>query len=104
MDDDDDLQFEPIYPFNRANLMMGGDRLLVIGAACACLVLVVLQNVYTAVTGVVLFLLMLLVTRVMAKNDALLRPVYYRYSKLQRYYPAVSVKYLHKPSTSFRAR
>ncbi|TOI02943.1 conjugal transfer protein TrbD, partial [Vibrio parahaemolyticus] len=26
MDDDDELQFTPIYPFNRANLFMGGDR------------------------------------------------------------------------------
>ncbi|TOK02722.1 conjugal transfer protein TrbD, partial [Vibrio parahaemolyticus] len=31
MDDDDELQFTPIYPFNRANLFMGGDRFLVMG-------------------------------------------------------------------------
>ncbi|WP_257576253.1 VirB3 family type IV secretion system protein [Vibrio parahaemolyticus] len=60
---------------NRANLFMGGDRLLVMGAGCLALVLVVLQNIYTAVIGVVLFLVMLLITRLMAKNDAQLRPV-----------------------------
>ncbi|AYO07888.1 conjugal transfer protein TrbD (plasmid) [Vibrio owensii] len=104
MDDDDELQFTPIYPFNRANLFMGGDRLLVMGAGCLALVLVVLQNIYTAVIGVVLFLVMLLITRLMAKNDAQLRPVYRRYAKFQRYYPAAGVKYLHKPSHSLRAR
>ncbi|MBD6979699.1 conjugal transfer protein TrbD [Vibrio parahaemolyticus] len=87
MDDDDELQFTPIYPFNRANLFMGGDRFLVMGAGCLALVLVVLQNIYTAVIGVVLFLVMLLITRLMAKNDAQLRPVYRRYAKFQRYYP-----------------
>ncbi|MDE0552444.1 hypothetical protein OU793_24260, partial [Vibrio sp. VP6] len=46
--------------------------------------------------GVVLFLVMLLITRLMAKNDAQLRPVYRRYAKFQRYYPAAGVKYLHK--------
>ncbi|WP_248378963.1 hypothetical protein [Vibrio parahaemolyticus] len=68
MDDDDELQFTPIYPFNRANLFMGGDRFLVMGAGCLALVLVVLQNIYTAVIGVVLFLVMLLITRLMAKK------------------------------------
>ncbi|WP_237293477.1 VirB3 family type IV secretion system protein [Vibrio parahaemolyticus] len=77
---------------------------LVMGAGCLALVLVVLQNIYTAVIGVVVFLVMLLITRLMAKNDAQLRPVYRRYAKFQRYYPAAGVKYLHKPSHSLRAR
>ncbi|KIF52520.1 mating pair formation protein TrbD [Vibrio owensii CAIM 1854 = LMG 25443] len=84
------MQFTPIHPFNRANLFMGA----------GCLVLVVLQNIYTTVIDVV----MLLITRLMAKNDAQLRPVYRRYAKFQRYYPAAGVKYLHKPSHSLRAR
>ncbi|HBC3902268.1 conjugal transfer protein TrbD [Vibrio harveyi] len=104
MNDDDDLQFVPIYTFNRAHLLMGGDRLLVMLSGGLCLILLVLQNLYTAVFGVVLFLVMLFVARAMAKNDPNLRLVYHRYAKFQRYYPASSVKYLHKSSTSLRAR
>ncbi len=97
---DDDLQFVPIYTFNRAHLFMGGDRLLVMLCGGLCLILLILQNLYTAGLGVILFFVMLKVTQAMAKSDPDLRLVYLRYTQYQAYYPAHSVKYLHKSSVS----
>ncbi|GAL14287.1 hypothetical protein JCM19233_5299 [Vibrio astriarenae] len=95
---DEALQVTPIYHFNRAHLLMGGEREVVMLSMLTAMVLLVLQNLYTAIVAVVFLCVMLMVARVMAKSDPVLTQVYRRYSRLQRFYPAHSVKYLHKPN------
>lgn len=95
---DTELNIAPIYAFNRAHLVMGGEREVVMLSMLLGVVLLVLQNPYTAVLGVILVFSMLVVARMMAKTDPVLTQTYRRYAKFQRYYPAHSVKYLHKPT------
>ncbi|WP_299693420.1 conjugal transfer protein TrbD [uncultured Vibrio sp.] len=95
-DHDEALHVIPIYAFNRAHLVMGGEREIVMVSMLMALILVVLQNLYMAVLAVVLFFSMLMVARLMAKSDPVLTQVYRRYHAFQRFYPAHSVKYLHR--------
>ena len=95
---DDELQLTPIYAFNRAHLVMGGEREIVMVSMLLALVLMVLQNLYTAALGVIVLFSMLVIARAMAKSDPILTKVYKRYARYQRYHPAHSVKYLHKPN------
>ncbi|MEZ8995920.1 conjugal transfer protein TrbD [Vibrio sp. 10N.222.54.A1] len=101
---DEDLQFVRVYAFNRAHLVMGGEREIVMVSMLLALVLIMLQNVVTAVMGVVVLFSMLVIARLMAKNDPILTKVYRRYAALQRYYPGQSVKYLHKSPSTMNAR
>ena len=94
----EELDSVPIYHFNRAHLLMGGEREVVMLSMLGALILLVLQNTVTAILAVVLLLFMLMAARAMAKTDPVLTQVYRRYSRFQRYYPAHSIKYLHNAS------
>lgn len=97
MTDDESLDVVPIYAFNRAHLVMGGEReIVMISMLLALILIVILQNVYTAVLGVILQFVMLGVARMMAKSDPILTKVYKRFTSYQRFYPANSTKYLVK--------
>ncbi|EGR1335226.1 hypothetical protein VH1709_contig00039-0039 [Vibrio harveyi] len=97
MTDDESLDIVPIYAFNRAHLVMGGEREIVMVSMLAALILIViLQNVYTAVLGVILQFVMLGIARSMAKSDPILTKVYKRFTRYQRFYPAHTTKYLVK--------
>ncbi|WP_235424049.1 conjugal transfer protein TrbD [Citrobacter koseri] len=82
-----------IFRFNRSHLLLDGDRELVIVTTMVCLILVViLQNMVSAITGVVLWTVLIPLYRLLAKSDPLMRVVYTRYARMQAFYPAYGKK------------
>lgn len=78
-----------IFRFNRGHLLLDADRELVIVTTMVCLILIViLQNLFAAVTGVIIWITLIPLYRLMARSDALMRVIYARYVRLQRFYPA----------------
>lgn len=99
MKTDEPLQVSPIFPFNRGHLLLGGEReLVMLTGLLALILIVVLQNLYTAVLGGVLLVVMLTVAQKMAKADPQMTQVYRRFSRYQRFYPAGSTKYTQLPT------
>ncbi|CAI2030417.1 conjugal transfer protein TrbD [Serratia fonticola] len=89
----DQLDVVRIFKFNRSHLLLDGDRELVIVTTMVCLILIViLQNLFSAVVGVVIWIGLIPLYRWMAKADPLMRTVYTRYVRLQRYYPAYGMR------------
>ncbi|MBD9627969.1 VirB3 family type IV secretion system protein [Ensifer sp. ENS06] len=76
---------------SRPSLLMGADRELVLitGLAAVILIFVVL-TVYSAIVGVVVWILVVGVLRMMAKSDPQMRQVYVRHIAYKPYYKATS--------------
>jgi type IV secretory pathway TrbD component len=82
----------PIYrgiSRSNMNLLMGGDRelVIVVGMTCAALIVASL-NIPAAVVGVSLWLIGMYVLRKMGKKDPLLRKIYLRHIRYGGYYAA----------------
>lgn len=91
--DDEELVSSPIFEFNRPHLYMGGDRELVLSSLLLAMILVVvLQNIATAILGGIIAVGSVTLLRTMAKADPLLRMIYLRYKKYQSFYPAYGIK------------
>lgn len=89
------LEAARIFKFNRGHLFLGGERPLVLATGTITLVMVVvLQNKVAAIVGVMLWLCLMPVYRLMARHDPVLSVVYRRYAQMQRFYPARSMKLL----------
>nr|WP_311527749.1 conjugal transfer protein TrbD [uncultured Ralstonia sp.] len=83
---------------NRDNLILGGDRELVLSSALIATVLIfVAQAVYTVVLGIGLWLFSLAVLRRMAKSDPQMRFVYLRSRLYAAYYAARSTPFRRDP-------
>lgn len=78
---------------HRQNLLLGGERELVLMTAIACGALVVAMNTVAILGGVAIWLVALPAFRWMAKADPQMTRVFIRYRKLKGYYPARSRPY-----------
>jgi type IV secretion system protein VirB3 len=76
---------------SRPNLMMGADRelVLLIGLMAIILIFVVL-TIYSAVLGLVTWIVAVGVLRAMAKSDPLMRRVYLRHVSYRQHYRATA--------------
>jgi type IV secretory pathway TrbD component len=76
---------------SRPNLLLGGDRELVLitGLATVILIFVVL-TVYSAAFGVTVWICTVGVLRLMAKSDPLMRKVYIRHIRYRAFYRPTS--------------
>lgn len=91
---DEPLVNHPFFAFNRSHLFLGGERELVLSIVLLAVVLIVsLQNVYTAIFGVILLVSCISITRMMAKSDPQLTKTYSRFAKYQRFYPSNGTKH-----------
>jgi type IV secretory pathway TrbD component len=72
---------------SRPNLLMGADREMVLltGLAAVILIFVVL-TLYSALVGIVAWIVLLGFLRMMAKSDPLMRQVYIRHISYKAYY------------------
>jgi len=76
---------------NRPNLLLGGDRELVLMTALLAAVLIfTLAKLWAAIAGVVFWLIALGVLRRLAKADPIMRQVYIRHIKYKPFYLAKS--------------
>ena len=88
---------------NRHNLLMGGDRELVMFAGLLAFALIFsAQELRAAVIGSVLWFGALWACRQMAKADPLLRSVYLRHRRYRAYYPARSTPFRINPPSQAR--
>jgi len=88
----------------RATLFMGGDRELVLLTAILCAVLVfVVQNWAAFFWGVATWIFAVWVCRIIAKADPLMRHVYLRHLKYQKYYAPRATPF-HANTTAFAKR
>ncbi|WP_305843243.1 MULTISPECIES: conjugal transfer protein TrbD [Photobacterium] len=91
--DDEPLNAHPVFEFNRPHLYLGGDRELVLLSLLLSIVLIViLQNFYTAIIGIAVAFASVYGLRILAKADPQMRDVYLRYRRYQSYYPAHGTK------------
>ncbi|QPB24820.1 conjugal transfer protein TrbD [Rhizobium sp. 007] len=76
---------------SRPNLLMGADRelVLIIGLAAVILIFVVL-TVYSALFGVVFWIVIVGLLRMMAKSDPYMRQIYVRYISYKPTYKATT--------------
>ncbi|SCB49620.1 conjugal transfer protein TrbD [Rhizobium multihospitium] len=76
---------------SRPNLLMGADRELVLitGLAAVILIFIVL-TIYSAVFGIVVWIVFIGVLRMMAKSDPLMRQVYIRHISYKSNYKATA--------------
>jgi len=87
------LRHSPIFKFNRVNLILGAERNLVYLLGLLTLVLVVvLQNIFTLILGVCLWLGLMPLFRMMGDGDPQMSQTFKRYTQYQKYYPAHSPK------------
>ncbi|PSU44514.1 conjugal transfer protein TrbD [Photobacterium frigidiphilum] len=94
MEADEPLVCRPVFAFNRSHLFLGGERELVLSMVLLCIVLIVaLQNIYTAMLGGVLLIVSITVARMMAKSDPQLTQTYRRFARYQRFYPSNGMKH-----------
>jgi len=76
---------------NRPNLLLGGDReLVLLCAVMAAMLAFVIATWWGAVSGIVLWIFALAVLNRMGKADPILRQTYVLHIRYQSYYPAVS--------------
>jgi type IV secretion system protein TrbD len=75
---------------HRQNLLLGGERELVLMTAIACGALVVAMNTVAIAGGAAIWLVALPAFRWMAKADPQMTRVFIRYRKFRGYYPARS--------------
>ncbi|MBW3533450.1 VirB3 family type IV secretion system protein [Shewanella sp. NKUCC06_TVS] len=82
------LHTVPIFRFNRSNLVLGGEQKLVYGLGIIVLILsVTLQNLLTFIIGVLLWICIMPLLRIMGSADPEMSRTFYRYTKYQNYYP-----------------
>ncbi|MDK1376411.1 MULTISPECIES: conjugal transfer protein TrbD [unclassified Sinorhizobium] len=76
---------------SRPNLLMGADRelMLLTGFAAVILIFVVL-TIYSALSGISIWIVIIGLLRMMAKSDPLMRQVYIRHIAYKPYYKATS--------------
>lgn len=87
------LEHIRVFKFGRSHLFLGGERELVLLTSLFCLILiVVLQNILAAVVGVVLWVGLLPVYRMMARADPRMTQVYRAYTRYQPFYAAHGMK------------
>lgn len=92
MSDDANLQRVRIHrALSRPALLFGADRelVLVTGLASAILIFVILKTI-AAILGVLIWILVVGILRMMAKADPLMRSVYLRHIKYRAYYRPTS--------------
>lgn len=79
---------------NRDNLVLGGDREIVMAGGLAAFALVfAAHSVLATTTGIGFWVVTLFLARRMAANDPKLRHVYLRHRSYRRYYPARSTPF-----------
>ena len=93
-----DLRQVPIHrALNRPNLLMGGDRELVLVTILSTLFLIVLlASWYTVLIGIVVWFSSMWGLRWMAKSDPLMRAIYLRHIKYAQHYPAKSSPFVRR--------
>lgn len=87
-----ELRQIPIYrALNRPNLLMGGDReLVLVTILSTAFLIVLLASWYTVVTGIVVWFFGMWGLRWMAKADPLMRNLYLRHIRYSQHYDAKS--------------
>ncbi len=76
---------------SRPNLLLGGDRELVLLTGLAAIILIfVVLTVYSAVIGILVWTVVVAALRAMAKADPLMRRVYIRHVAFRPFYRATS--------------
>jgi type IV secretory pathway TrbD component len=76
---------------NRPQLLLGGDReLVLVSGVLAAILIFAVMTWWSMVTGLVLWLAAVAVLARMGKVDPLLRPVYIRHVRYRAFYPAKS--------------
>lgn len=87
------LRRSPVFKFNRANLVLGAEReLAYLLGLLTLMLIVVLQNMFTFVLGVVLWMGLMPLLRMMGDADPQMSKTFTRYTRYQKYYPAHSPK------------
>lgn len=82
------LNRAPIFHFNRSNLVLGGERKLVYGLFLVVLIFVVtLQTWFTFFIGVLLWIVVMPLLRMMANADPDMSRIFHRFTSYQAYYP-----------------
>lgn len=72
---------------SRPNLLLGGDRELVLLTGLATIILIfVVLTVYSALIGLAIWILTIGALRLMAKADPLMRKIYMRHIRYRRVY------------------
>lgn len=92
MSDDANLQRVRIHrALSRPALLFGADRelVLVTGLASAILIFVILKMI-AAILGILIWILVVGILRMMAKADPLMRSVYLRHIRYRAYYRPTS--------------
>lgn len=83
----DQLDTVRIFRFNRGHLFLGGERPLVLMTATMTLIMVVmLQDRYAAITGIILWVVLTRIFKLLAKYDPVMSVVYQRYASHPRFY------------------
>jgi type IV secretion system protein VirB3 len=76
---------------SRPNLLMGADRELVLVTGLAAIILIfVVLTVYSAMTGIAIWLAIIGLLRRMAKADPMMRRIYLRHIRYSSHYRATS--------------
>ena len=86
------LRQTPLYrALHRPQLLMGGDRkLMIVTLALTALLVVVSANKVTIILGILIFLISVYALRKAAKADPFMWPVYLRHSRYKGYYAPFS--------------
>ena len=87
-----DLSRSPVHrALSRPNLLIGGDRELVLLTALAAVILIfVVLTWYATLFGIAIWLIAVAALRMMAKADPLMRRVYVRHISYKTFYRATS--------------
>ena len=85
----------PIHrALSRPNLLMGGDRELVLLTGLVCVILVfVVITVAAALLGALVWIIIVSILRLMARKDPLMRRVYLRHIRYRPVYRATSTPF-----------
>ncbi|AGE91756.1 conjugal transfer protein TrbD [Photobacterium damselae] len=82
-----------IFQFSRGHLILGGEReLVILTAGFSFVFIAILQNIMSAIFGILLWFCLIPIFQYMGKVDPQLSKVYKRYARYQRYYPAHGMK------------
>jgi len=86
------LKCVPIYSaLNKPMLFMGGERELMMLSALISLTLIfVALSTQSVILGIVLWIILSTLLRIMAKKDPLMSKIFIRQSKYQKFYRAVA--------------
>ncbi|MGC4409998.1 conjugal transfer protein TrbD (plasmid) [Rhizobium rosettiformans] len=89
------LVSHPIHrALSRPNLLMGGDRELVLLTGLVCVILVfVVITITAAILGAFAWIVMVSVLRLMARKDPMMRRIYLRHIRYRPVYRATSTPF-----------